>query len=41
VTAIVTAAPWALLWLAIVVVVLWVGTTVRHAVTPSRPLALR
>ena len=40
--AIVTAAQWALLGLAIVVVVLWAGTTLRHALTPPpRPVALR
>lgn len=32
--AIVTAAQWALLALALVVVVLWAGTTLRHALTP-------
>lgn len=36
--AIVTAEQWALLALAIVVVVLWAGTTLRHAVTPAPPL---
>ena len=40
VIAIVTAEQWALLGLAIVVVALWAGTTLRHAVMPpSRPLA--
>lgn len=40
-TAILTAAQWALAGLAIVVVVLWAGTTLRHAVTPPpRPVAL-
>lgn len=39
--AIVTAAQWALLALTIVVVVLWIGTTLRHALTPARPLATR
>jgi hypothetical protein len=39
VIAIVTAAQWALLALALVVVALWAGTTLRHAVTPPRPLA--
>ena len=34
VIAIATAAQWALLALAIVVVALWAGTTLRHAVTP-------
>jgi hypothetical protein len=32
--AVVTAAQWALLALAIAVVVLWAGTTLRHALTP-------
>jgi hypothetical protein len=42
VIAIVTGAQWALLALTLVVVVLWVGTTLRHAVTPpARPLATR
>jgi hypothetical protein len=40
IVAIVSAAQWALLALAIVVVVLWAGTTVRHAVTPPKPLAV-
>jgi hypothetical protein len=35
--AIVTAAQWALL--AIVLIVLWAGTTLRHAATPPRPVA--
>jgi len=39
VIAIVTAEQWALLWLAIVVVGLWAGTTLRHAVTPPPRLA--
>lgn len=39
VLAIVTAAQWTLLALAIVVVVLWAGTTVRHAVTQPPRLA--
>jgi hypothetical protein len=40
VIAIVTATQWALLGLVIVVVALWAGTTLRHAVTPPpRPLA--
>lgn len=34
VVAIVTGAQWALLGLVLVVVVLWMGTTLRHAVTP-------
>ena len=42
VIAIVTGAQWALLGLAMVVVALWAGTTLRHAVTPPpQPLALR
>jgi hypothetical protein len=41
VTAIVTAAHWALLGLAVVVVALWAGTTLRHAVTPPPQLAVR
>jgi hypothetical protein len=41
VTAIVTGAQWALLALAIVVVVLWAGTTLRHAVTPPPRLAVQ
>lgn len=36
--AIVTANQSALLALTIVVVVLWAGTTLRHAVTPAKPL---
>jgi hypothetical protein len=39
VVAIVTGAQWALLGLAIVVVALWAGTTLRHALTPP-PRAL-
>lgn len=40
VVAIATGAQWALLALAIVVVALWAGTTLRHAVTPPpRPVA--
>ena len=39
IVAIVTAAQWALLALTIVIVVLWAGATLRHAVTPARPLA--
>ena len=38
--AIVTAAQWALLALTIVLVVLWAGTTLRHAATPPRPAAV-
>ena len=41
VLAVVTAAQWALIGLAIVVVVLWAGTTLRHAVTPPPRLAAR
>ena len=38
--AIVTAAQWALLALAIVLIVLWAGTTLRHATTTTpRPVA--
>lgn len=37
--AIVTAAQWTLLALAIVVVALWAGATLRHAATPTPPLA--
>ena len=37
--AIVTAAQWALAALAIVLIVLWAGTTLRHAATPPRPIA--
>lgn len=40
VVAIVSGAQWALLALAIVVVVLWAGTTFRHALTPPRGLAV-
>jgi hypothetical protein len=40
VVAIVTAAQWALLTLTILVVALWAGTTLRHAVTPPRPVAV-
>ena len=39
--AIVTAAQWALLALAVLVVALWAGATLRHAVTPPPPLAAR
>ena len=41
VVAIVTAEQWALLALTIVVVVLWAGTTLRHAMTPAHPLPAR
>src|SRR5512133_2778334 len=41
VLAIVTAAQWALLALAVTVVVLWAGTTLRHAVTPPPRLAVQ
>jgi hypothetical protein len=37
IVAIVTAAQWALLALMIVIVVLWIGTTLRHIATPPRP----
>ena len=37
--AIFTAVQWALFGLAIVVVALWAGTTLRHAVTPPGPVA--
>jgi hypothetical protein len=37
--AIVTGAQWALLGLMLAVVALWIGTTLRHALTPPRPLA--
>jgi hypothetical protein len=40
VVAIASAAQWALLALAIVVVALWAGTTFRHARTPPRRLAV-
>lgn len=39
--AIVTAAQWALLALAITVVGLWAGTTLRHALTPPPRLAVQ
>jgi hypothetical protein len=39
VIAIVSAAQWALLTLATVLIVLWAGTTVRHATTTPRPVA--
>ena len=41
VLAIATAAQWALLALSVVIVALWAGTTLRHGITPPRPLALR
>jgi len=41
VIAIFTAAQWALLGLAIVVVALWAGATLRHAVTPPVRVAVR
>ncbi|HZO96619.1 MAG TPA: hypothetical protein VFB42_04525 [Gaiellaceae bacterium] len=41
VLAIATAEQWALLALAIVVVALWAGATVRHAATPPGRLAVR
>jgi hypothetical protein len=37
VVAIVTAAQWALTALAAVVVALWIGTPLRHALTPTHP----
>ena len=37
--AIVSAAQWALSALAIVLIVLWAGTTLRHAATPPRAVA--
>jgi hypothetical protein len=37
IVAVVTAAQWALSALAIVVVLLWIGTTLRHATTPAHP----
>lgn len=40
IVAIVSAAQWALLALVGVVVVLWAGTTLRHALTPPRQLAV-
>jgi len=36
--AIVTGAHWALLALAIVLVALWAGATLRHTATPHRPV---
>jgi FtsH-binding integral membrane protein len=36
--AVVTAAQWALVALAITVLALWVATTIRHAATPAHPL---
>jgi hypothetical protein len=41
VLAIVSAAQWALLGLAILVVALWVGATLRHALTPPPKLAVQ
>jgi len=41
IVAVVTAAQWALSALAIVVVMLWIGTTLRHATTPAHPHAAR
>jgi hypothetical protein len=41
IVAIVTAAQWALLAFAIVLIVLWAGATLRHSVTPERPLAVQ
>ena len=39
--AVVTGAQWALLALTVLVVVLWAGTTLRHAVTPPPRPAMR
>jgi hypothetical protein len=39
IVAIVTGWQWALLGLMLVVVALWIGTTLRHALTPPRPVA--
>jgi hypothetical protein len=39
VLAVITAAQWALLALAIVLVALWIGTTLRHVVTAPPRLA--
>jgi len=39
IVAIVTAEQWALAALTIVIVVLWAGATLRHAMTPAHPLA--
>ena len=41
VVAIVTAEQWALLALAIVLVALWAGTTLRHAVAPTHRIAVQ
>lgn len=41
IVAIVSAADWALLGLAVVVTVLWAGATLRHGVAPHRPLVAR
>ena len=38
IVAIVTAAQWALAALTILIVVLWAGATLRHAMTPAHPL---
>jgi hypothetical protein len=40
IVAIVTGAQWALLTLAMVLVTLWAGTTLRHAATPPRAIAV-
>jgi hypothetical protein len=37
IVAIVTGAQWALTALAVTVIVLWLGTTMRHAMTPPHP----
>jgi hypothetical protein len=39
IVAIVTAAQWALAALTILIVSLWAGATLRHAMTPAHPLA--
>jgi FtsH-binding integral membrane protein len=39
IVAIVTASQWALAALTILIVVLWAGATLRHAMTPAYPLA--
>ena len=40
VLAVVTAAQWAVVALALVLVAPWLGSTVRHALTPHRPLTV-
>jgi tellurite resistance protein TehA-like permease len=39
IVAVATAAQWALAALAVVLIVLWAGTTMRHLATPPRPLS--